>query len=73
MKKMENFEKSLKKIEMLEKFVKLVKEDIQIVLEIDSQYEELDYTDWIFYLKDAEEFEMTKGEVISLAKFMTAE
>ena len=73
MKKMETFEKSLKKIETLEKFIKLVKEDIRIALDTNAQHEDLDYTDWIFYLKDSEEIELTKEEIILLAKFMTVE
>ena len=73
MKNMETFEKSLKKIEKLEKLIKLVKEDIQIALDTNEQYEELDYTDWAFYMKESEELKLTKEEVILLAKFMTME
>ena len=71
MKKMENFEKSLKQIEKLEKFIKLVKENIRITLDTNEQYEEL--ADRVSYMKDSEEFELTKEEAILLTKFMTAE
>lgn len=67
---MEDFKRTLKRLETLESFIKMVKEDIQIAQDTNAEYEELDYTDWIFYLKDSEEIELTKEEVIMLAKFM---